>query len=155
MTLLEFLDWLEATPVAHAISKSHHLVGAVLQVVHIVGFISLLAAVVLLALRSFNVVLAGYDLRRLNRELGWALWGGLALTIVSGTLMFVSSPKLYAWNQAFDVKIVLLPFAIAIQGMLFQRVAVHRGGALPAIVSAASAVVWFAIGVAGRVIGFV
>lgn len=155
MTVHTFLDWLQGTPVAHSISKSHHLVGAGLQVVHIVGFIALLAAAVLLTLRALGLVFRDYDLRRLEHDLRWPLWGGLVLTVASGVLMFVATPKLYYYNKAFDLKIVLLPVAVLLQAVLFRRLALARDGAARAVVSLASVATWFTIGIAGRAIGFI
>lgn len=155
MTLHEFLYWLQGTPVAHAISKSHHLVGAVLQVVHIAGFVSLLAAVVLLALRGFGLVLPGIDPERLKREMSIFLWAGLWLTIVSGALMFVSAPLLYSGNTAFDVKMVLLIVAVIVQLVLFRLARLGRWGRRgPALAAATSLTLWFGVGIAGRAIGF-
>lgn len=154
MTFRDFLYWLQGTPLAHFISKSHHLVGAALQVVHIVGFVSLLAAVVLLALRAFGFVLPGVPAERLQREISRFLWGGLALTVVSGTFMFVSAPLLYADRKAFVVKMALLLVAALAQAVLFR---VGRSGPTPRwriYAAATSFSLWFGVGIAGRAIGF-
>lgn len=149
MSVRDTLFWLQGTPLAHAISKSHHLVGAGLQVVHIAGFVSLLAAAVLLALRGLELVLPGIPRERLQREIARFLWLGLALTVGSGLVMFVSAPMLYFYNRAFEVKMLLLIVAIAAQVLLFQR-----AGAAPRIAAAVSLVLWFGVGIAGRAIGF-
>lgn len=149
MTVREWLFWLQNTPVAHAISKSHHLVGALLQVVHIAGFVALLAAVVLLTLRRFDLLLTNVPRARIEREFGRILWWGLGLALVSGVLMFVSSPILYFYNKAFELKFAILLVAVAVQ------IALLKGAQRPALVTAVSLVLWFAVGVAGRAIGFV
>lgn len=148
MTLREGLFWLQNTPVAHSISKSHHLVGAFLQIVHIAGFIALLAAVVMLTLRRFDWVLTNVPRARIEREFGRILWWGLALALASGVLMFVASPILYFYNRAFELKLAMLLVAVAVQIALLKA-------PRPAVVTAASVVLWFAVGVAGRAIGFI
>ena len=155
-TVPEVLDWLQRTPIAHAISKSHHLVGAILQVVHIIGFVALLAATALLALRASGLVLPRYDLRRLYREIGSILWIGLSLTVVSGALMFVSAPKLYFYNSVFPWKMAILTVAIGAQIVLFRTVVLRWPGRTAAgFAAGVSALLWFAVGIAGRGIGFV
>lgn len=150
------LDAIQRSSLAHAVSKSHHLVAAMLQVVHIIGFVALLAATTLLALRAARVVLPFYDLRRLYSEIGRILWIGLALTIGSGILMFISAPRLYVNNSVFPWKMVILVVAVIAQVVLFRVVVLRQQGRAPAAVAAAlSAVLWFAVGVAGRGIGFV
>jgi small-conductance mechanosensitive channel len=134
--------------VAHAISKSHHLVGAGLQVVHIIGFVALLAAALLLALRQFGLALPGVPRERLDREIGRILWIGLGFAVFSGTLMFISSPLLYFYNRAFEWKLVLLAVAVLVQWLLFRSA--QRG-----LLVAASLALWFGVGIAGRAIGFV
>ena len=155
MAVQDFLYWLQGTPVAHSISKSHHLVGAALQVVHIAGFVSLLAAVVLLSLRGFGLVFPGLPAQRLKREMARFLWLGLALTIASGALMFITAPLLYFNNRAFDVKMGLLVVAIVVQLLLFHYARTSGSGRRAAAFAATtSLVLWFSVGIAGRAIGF-
>jgi hypothetical protein len=156
MTTHQILDALQRSPVAHAISKSHHLVGAALQVVHIIGFVALLAAAAFLVLRAVGVLLPRHDLPTLQREMARILWIGLALTVGSGLLMFVSAPKLYWYNEVFEAKLVLLVLAIAAQWLVFGRVLrLWPGTRVAALSMSVSALLWFAVGIAGRGIGFV
>jgi hypothetical protein len=150
------LDTIQDSAIAHSVSKSHHLVGALLQVLHIAGFVALLAATTLLALRTARVVLPFYDLRRVYAEIGRILWIGLALTVGSGILMFVSAPRLYVNNAVFPWKMAMLAAAVIAQLMLFRLIVLRRPGRPSATFAAGiSAVLWFAVGVAGRGIGFV
>ena len=156
MNFQSLLDALQDSALAHSVSKSHHLVGALLQVVHIVGFVALLAATTLLALGAAQVVLPFYDLRRLHGEIGRILWIGLALTIGSGIVLFMSAPRLYVNNAVFPSKMAILAVAVVAQLVLFRLVVLRwPGRASAAVAASASAVLWFAVGVAGRGIGFV
>ncbi|WP_051378634.1 hypothetical protein [Derxia gummosa] len=160
MTTLETLDWLQNTPVAHAISKSNHLVGAALQVAHVLGFLLLLAALLLGVLRVLGLAFGRAPAAPLLKPLRPLLWLGLAAAAASGALMFVSAPALYFYKPVFLYKLGLLLLAAAVQGLLFQPLAarVEAGrpaGALARGVALLSLGLWLAVAAAGRAIGFV
>src|SRR6187399_3275603 len=123
MTTDSVLTAIQNSPVAHLISKSNHLVGAGLQVVHVIGFIALLASLVLISLRLLNLVLKQQPLSDVTRDANRLFYIGLALTVASGVLMFVSTPKLYYYKAAFELKMLLFITALLIQFAVFRRVA--------------------------------
>lgn len=152
----DILTAIQNSSIAHAISKSNHLVAASLQVAHVIGFIALLSALVLISLRLLNLVLKQQPLADVTRDANRLFYIGLALTVISGVLMFVSTPKLYYYKAAFELKMVLFFTALVIQFGVFRRVAsstspqpLHARATV-----AASLVTWFGIGLAGRMIGF-
>ena len=156
MSTSEVLTVIQTSAVAHAISKSDHLVGAALQVVHVMGFILLLAALVLMSLRLLGVILKQQAVADVIADASRLLWIGLALAVVSGTLMFVSSPKLYFYKVAFELKMLLFVVAVLVQFTVFRKVA-KADSPRPVFVRATvalSLVTWFGIGLAGRMIGF-
>ena len=51
------------------------------------------------------------------------MWLGLTLTALSGTLMFIATPKLYYFNPAFRWKMLLFFIAVVVQLALFRRAA--------------------------------
>jgi hypothetical protein len=70
--------------------------------------------------------------------------------------MFVSSPKLYYYNWAFELKMLLFVVAVALQVTLFHKaVAKERSPSFAKVSVTLSLVAWFGIGMAGRAIGFV
>jgi uncharacterized membrane protein len=150
------LDALQGSAVAHSISKTNHLVGAALQILHILGFVLLLAALLLASLRLLGWTLRDQPVTRVTRDAMRLVWTGLALAVPSGVLMFVATPKLYFYNAAFGIKMVLFVIAVLVQVFLFRRVAAQDAPS-PARARAsvaASLAAWFGIGVAGRMIGF-
>ena len=156
MSTADVLTAIQNSAVAHAISKSDHLVGAALQVVHVMGFILLLASLVLMSLRLLGLVLKHQAVADVVADASRLLWIGLALAVVSGTLMFVSSPKLYFYKFAFELKMLLFVVAVLVQFTVFRKVA-RTEAPRPAFVRATvafSLVTWFGIGLAGRMIGF-
>ncbi|MFT3906129.1 MAG: hypothetical protein QM718_07500 [Steroidobacteraceae bacterium] len=155
MTLIAALEAVRDSPVGHIINASNHMVGAFTQVVHVLGFVLLLASVVLInlrlvgwAFRAQRVPDVAVDLRRL-------ILIGLAMTVLSGTLMFCASPLLYYRNPAFLVKMVLLLGAVLLQYTLYRRVTGQDAPAagLARGAAAASLLLWLGVGAAGRTIG--
>ena len=157
MTTLDALNLIQATALSHAISKSNHLLIAGFQVFHVMGFVLLLAALVLISLRLLGLVLTQQTVPEVASQALRLVWSGLALAVGSGVLMFIGSPKHYFYNPAFDVKMVLLLVAVLVQALLFRKVANsdHPSPWLARTTVAVSLVFWFAVSMAGRAIGFV
>ena len=157
MKVLQLLNALEASALAHAISKTDHMVAAGLQIVHVLGLIFFLASLVLLSLRAVGWVLADQPVAQFARDTSRLLWIGLALTAMSGTLMFIATPKLYYFNWAFGLKMALLLLAVIVQVAMFHRIANKESPTLRFARSsvALTLVCWFSGAMAGRMIGFV
>jgi uncharacterized membrane protein YcfT len=157
MTTAELLNLIEDSAIAHAISKTHHLVAAGLQVVHIAGFMLLLAAVVFVNLRLLGWAFAAQPVQAVSAAARRWLWGGLALAAVSGVLMFVATPTLYAYKGVFQLKLLLLAMAVLFQVLVLRHVVAAGGISAPVSRSTVvvSLLVWFGTGAAGRAIGFV
>jgi hypothetical protein len=157
MTSADALSFIQSTPLSHAISKSNHLLIAGFQVFHVIGFVLLLAALVLISLRLLGLILQQQPVPEVARQALRLLWSGLALAVISGTLMFIGSPRHYFYNPAFDVKMLLLVAAVIIQTILFRKVA-NSSAPRPWLARASVAVslaMWLAVSMAGRAIGFV
>ena len=158
MSTAEVLTAIQNSAVAHAVSKSNHMVGAGLQIVHVLGFILLLSSIVLICLRLLGLAFGQQPIARVWRDATRLIWIGLGLTIVSGTLMFVSSPRLYFYNPAFELKMLLLIVAVIVQVLLLRRVSAAAEPPTPALArltAALSLSAWFGVGLAGRIIGFI
>jgi hypothetical protein len=155
MSIDSVLTAIQNSAIAHAISKSNHLVAAGLQIVHVLGFVVLLASLVLLSLRLLGLVFKKQPIEQVSRDAIRLIWWGLAVAVISGTLMFVSSPKLYFFKEVFQLKMLLLIVAVLVQVTLFRKVVAgsHSPSFARSIV-ALSLVCWFGISMAGRAIGF-
>lgn len=157
MSIHEILSAVQNSAVAHAISKTDHMVGAGLQVVHVLGLILFLSSLVLISLRVGGWIFTGQSVSQVARDMSRLMWAGLALTALSGTLMFIATPILYFYNWAFGLKMVLLLIGIIVQVTLFRRVA-NTDSTNPAsarLSVALSVVCWFSVAMAGRMIGFI
>lgn len=157
MTTTDVLNLIQASALSHAISQSNHLLIAGFQVFHVMGFVLLLAALVLISLRLLGFILEQQPVPEVASQALRLLWSGLALAVASGALMFIGSPKHYFYNPAFDVKMVLLLAAVLVQALLFRKVAnsEHPNPWLARTSVALSLGFWFAVSMAGRAIGFV
>jgi hypothetical protein len=85
------------------------------------------------------------------------VWLGLALTALSGTLMFIATPKLYFYNPAFRLKMILFFVAVIVQLALFRKTATQTSPT-PTFARASvgiSLAAWFSVAMAGRMIGFI
>jgi hypothetical protein len=157
MRIVDALTAIQISGFARAITKSNHLVIAVLQIIHVFAFLLLLSSLVLMSLRLLGLVLQRQSIPQVTQGPTRLFWFGLSLAVVSGALMFVTGTKHYYYNRAFDAKMLLLLTAIVIQLALFHRVAVSESPR-PALARASvafSLVFWFGVAIAGRAIGFV
>jgi hypothetical protein len=157
MTASSALDSIQSSALAHAISKSNHLLIASLQVFHVLGFVLLLAALVLISLRLLNFILSTQTVPQVATQGLRLLWLGLALTVGSGTLMFIGSPRHYFYNSAFELKMVLLAAAVITQASLLRWIikGPPANSWLTRLSVGLSLALWFAVSMAGRAIGFV
>lgn len=157
MTISDGLNAIQGSALSHAISKSNHLLIAGFQVFHVLGFVMLLAALMLISLRLLGLILRQQTVPQVASQALRLVWSGLALAVGSGVLMFIGSPKHYYYNPAFAVKMVLLLVAVLIQALLFRHVARRESSPpwLARISVALSLGLWFAVSMAGRAIGFV
>lgn len=157
MRIIEVLSAIQDSSLAHAISKTDHMVGAGLQIIHVLGLIFFLASLVLISLRAIGWALGDQPIANVARDASRLLWVGLALTALSGTLMFIATPKLYYFNWAFGLKMGLLVLAVLVQATLFHRIARDPAPTLQfARLSVTLTVTcWFSVAMAGRMIGFV
>lgn len=152
-----FVMWLQATPLAHGIAKSNHLLIASLQILHVFGFIFLLAPLILLALRILGLILKDQAPAILVGPCRTVSSIGLAMSLGSGVFMFLSAPLHYYGNWAFDAKMGLLVAALALSAALFGWLAYRTPRAsLPVKLGISlSIMLWIAVCMAGRAIGFV
>ena len=156
MPFIDRLWWLQSTPVAHLVSKSNHLVGAGLQIVHILGFVLMLASLLLVSLRLLGAVLPLRPAAEVARDGLRLLWTGFAMAVASGVMMFVATPVLYFYNPAFRWKMGFLVLAVLLQTLVFARLPAQsrpRPARVLAVIGTVGA--WLAIAFSGRLIGFI
>ena len=152
---MSFLESLQSSPVGQLIGGTDHLVGAAFQYIHIVGLVSLLTGVLLVALRLVGLGLRQQSLAEVAQLARPFVWWGLAIAVISGGLMFASTAVIYVTKEALQLKLVLLVLAVLLQAGLIRRLITKPAGQVLATGGAlASLTLWFGVGLAGRAIGF-
>lgn len=154
--VLRLLTEIQHSTLAHAITKSNHLVIAGLQIVHVLGFLLLLSSLLLICLRLLGLIFTETAVARVVREPLRLFLCGLVFALGSGMLLFLTGTAHYYFNRAFDTKMVLLLVALLLHFTALRAAIAHTTRSRLAKASAvASLLVWFGVGIAGRAIGFV
>jgi hypothetical protein len=156
MNIHSFFSRFQDTGFGYALRESNHLVGAALQEFHILGFLLLLAAVLLVNLRLFGLGLRTQPVHQVTSAGSKLLWIGAVTAMASGLLIFLSGPVRYLDNDAFVYKMGILTLAVILQLVIHKAVTKDTLGAASAkVIATLSLSLWFGVGIAGRAIGFV
>jgi hypothetical protein len=114
---------------------------------------------VVLDLRLLGLAMRKQSIALLARNLDPYLTWGLIVMLGSGFLLFTSEAMKCYVNDGFRFKMAVLVLAVLFQFTLFRWVTrkeeAERSRPLGWMVSVASLVLWFGVGVGGRAIGFV
>jgi hypothetical protein len=157
MNPVQFLGWLQESPPILLLRGANHLVIEITEVAHVLGLVSFLAALLLVNLRLLGLGLRRQSIPDVATAAAPLLWTGLGLTLLTGTILFLSGPVRYYLNSAFQPKMALLALALLVQVALYRRVVRLQAPsvALGRVVGGASLLLWFGVGVCGRAIGYV
>ena len=155
-----WLVWLETSGLGEMMRKSAWMYPIV-EIVHIVGFVILVGAVVMFDLRVLGLG-RGLPVTELARHLLRWSWVGLTLVVPAGLAMFIAHATEFATNPAFLLKLGLLATAaanVAFFHMVPYRsvsawdVAVEAPGAARAA-ALLSIAIWIAVISCGRLIAY-
>lgn len=156
-----FLAWLEATALATRIRESLFLFP-LLESVHVIGLALVFGTIVVVDLRLLGKASAERPFQRVAKDIFKWTWAAFALTAATGSLMFITNAGVYYHNTYFRVKMLLLLLA-GVNMAVFELTAgrsVQSWDQAPSSppagrrVAVASLVLWVAIIVMGRLIGF-
>lgn len=112
-----FLGWLEATPLSLAMRHSLWMYPIV-EIVHIVGFITLVGSVAMFDLRVLGFS-RSLSVQALGRHLlRWTV-ASLVLVVPAGGMMFSAHPQDFIENSVFQVKLTLIA-AAGVNAILFH-----------------------------------
>src|SRR6266853_5508737 len=160
-SVVAFLKWLEATPVASGIRNSL-FVFPLLESAHVIGLALVLGSIVVIDLRLLGVASRERSFTRMASDILKWTWAAFLLTAATGVLMFMTNAVVYSNNTAFRVKVVLLVLA-GLNTLAFELTAARtvqrwdRAPSAPPIAKAVatlSLVLWIAVIFAGLIIGF-
>jgi hypothetical protein len=155
------LEWLERTGLAVQIRDSL-FAFPLIESAHVTGLTLVFGTIAIVDLRLLGVASSRRSFQRLASDtLKWT-WGAFMVTALTGVLMFITNATVYFHNSYFRAKVVLLVLA-AINVVVFEftaRRTVRRwdqAASAPRLnraIAIVSLVIWVAIIVTGRMIGF-
>ncbi|MFN3521404.1 MAG: DUF6644 family protein [Phenylobacterium sp.] len=155
---MELADWIGAWPGARLVQRSA-VAYLFVNAAHILGVGLILGAILPLDLRLLGV-LRSPPLQALGPFLSRTAAAGVLLAVFTGAWLFSVRPHEYFENAAWRWKMAML-FLAVLNVAVQHRGRAYRealGGAPPAgsvrLLAAASALLWLAVLVAGRWIGF-
>jgi hypothetical protein len=147
-----FLTQLEQSGLATWIRESGVLYGyPLILFLHTLGLSTVVGLSSAIDLRLLGIA-PGIPLASLQKTFG-LLWAGLALTALTGTLLFVSDAVKHASNPAFYVKLLFV--VLAVVALVVVRNRVFGGGQRARLLAAASLGCWFIALSAGRLMAYV
>ena len=161
MPLLEFFEWLAATPSSTALRESHYLYLAVLAT-HVLTLTVFLGTAIIVDLRLLGLVMTRVPVSQiLSRLVPWTT-GGFVVMATSGSLMFYASPTDKYVNLFFRTKMVMLVLAGVAVWTFFRTVnrSIDRWDRDPVPPASArlagglTLLLWIAILAAGRLIPY-
>jgi hypothetical protein len=156
-TLQPFVEWLGSSAFGQWLGQSSERI-AWLFVMHLVGLTLLLGGTLVVGLRLLDIGLKSQPVAGLARDIAPWRMAGLALSLVSGALIFTGGAVSYFEGPWFRLKMVLLAISLAFNFTVFRTVAYAEEGRfhpwLRRATGGLSILVWFSVGVAGRAIAF-
>lgn len=116
------LEWIATTRVAQAVAGSAMLT-AWLSAVHALGFTLVTGSAVVANLRALGVLLPRTPIRDVVAPANRAILVGLAISVVTGGLLFSARAVEAAANGTFQLKMLLLILAATFQFTVLRAVA--------------------------------
>jgi hypothetical protein len=156
MSLYPLFNWVGHTGIGIAMRKSTFLFPAV-EVVHVLGLTLLLGSVLAVDMRLLGGGIKRQSTATVAQSISPVFWAGLALALGTGLVLFIGEPVKCFYNAAFWWKMGLLLAAVTFHLTLFRWISRSESARPVAQRSAAilSLTLWFGVGIAGRVIGFI
>ena len=156
MTTEAFFNELQTNQVSLYISQLNAFAGAIAQLFHILGFLLILTAVLIVNLRLIGLGLRKQPIPYLAKVTNPLILAGLGLVAVSGLFILLPSASLYYPNPAFWLKFYLLAAVLVVHFTLTRLVTrkEHPNPVLAISAAVVSLTLWFGVAFAGRAIGF-
>jgi len=155
--LLPLFEWFELTTVGEIIRTSTWLFPFI-EAFHLVAFGVIGGAVLLVDLRLIGLAFRSQPVAQVAQEMKPWLQRGVAVAVVSGSLLFVSESVKCYYSEAFWIKITGLFFALIFTFTIRRKVSMAEAGSIGPIwgrvVGVVSIGLWATVAWGGRWIGF-
>ena len=156
-----FADWLATTSLSQAF-QDHAWVIPTSQSIHILAVSLVFASVLMINLRLLGVVTRGRSVSQLSNSLLPWIWRGLAVLLFTGIVQTVAEPVRQFVTPVFWAKMIMILIVVTMTALYAK--AVRRNAPLwdadssrpasAAVLAAISTLLWLAIIVCGRFIGY-
>lgn len=157
MSVLSFFTLCENSSLGEAIRGSRWLFPAI-ESFHLLGLAVIGGAVLMVNLRLLGFGIKHQPVAQLWRDTKPWLLGSLTIMVISGLLLFTSEATKLYYHEAFWVKMISLLLATLFTFTVLRKVALAGQGRVRPFWSKAAALIsillWSAVGVGGRWIGF-
>lgn len=114
------LEWLQSSSLADTISQSQTMMAA-LSSLHVLGLALIMSAVFGTSLRTLGALFVSTPLSHVSRPATRLLGVGLAISVVTGFLMFMPRAEAAVENQTFRIKLALLSAGTIAYGIAMTR----------------------------------
>lgn len=142
-------EWLQSSSLAESISRSQAMMAA-LSSLHLLGLALVMSAVFGSSLRTFGVLFVTAPISQVYRSANRLLGVGLAVSAVSGFLMFMPRAAAALANQTFRAKLMLIGAGLVVYGVALTRARSDGGGGIARRMLAASTLMlWLGVVLAG------
>ncbi|MEJ0004940.1 MAG: DUF6644 family protein [Steroidobacteraceae bacterium] len=161
MDLTAWLKSLEDSGLAVSLRNSLYFFPF-LEAIHVMALSVVFGTILVVDLRVLGLASQDRPFTRLSSELLRITWSAFAVSVLTGSLMFITNARVYAHNTSFRVKMLLLILA-GLNMAIFHLTAgrsvsqwddAASGPRVGRTTAALSIALWVAIIVSGRVIGF-
>ena len=151
--MLELIAWLTSLPLGLAIRRSTWLIPLA-QTIHILAVGVVMSSVFMMDLRAWGYARSQTLAQSAHRFGPW-IWAGMVPMIATGIALVLAAPRRTLLDPAFQVKMLLMPVAIALtialqMAMRRDRADAVKAGWITAVIGAATLLLWLVVTLAGR-----
>jgi hypothetical protein len=157
-----FADWLASTALNHALQEHASWLVPTSQSLHIISVCVLFTAAILINMRLIGATNAGRTVSQLTGTLVPWMWGALGVLLLTGALQTIIEPVRQFVTPMFWFKMIMIVLVAAMTAVFAAKVRTNMAqwdaaglrpaGARPFAI--ASTVLWIAIIVCGRFVGY-
>lgn len=140
----QLFDWLETTGLARTVGQSVALTAGV-SAAHLVGFTLVMSGALAWNLRAAGVLLVRVPLRSIARPAMRMLSAGLALSLLTGLVLFAPRAVATAASGAFQLKVALAVTATVFQAAVYRATVREPALARPRAAGMVGIALWLAL----------
>ena len=123
------LAWIETTGIARRVAESSTLTAS-LSAIHLLGFTVVMGGALVANLRLLGAVFPQRPMSDVTRPASRGILLGLAISLLTGTLLFSARATAVSTNGAFQLKMLLLVAAAVFHFTVHRSVAAGASDAL-------------------------